>query len=146
MAAAIISFLNNSNEPESAEPRAAELRREAEEILGDGVSSDNEHRAIQTLLEIQLLDEPSPRSSGAFSDQPTVFLTALRVFGLTSLLILLVLSFPPRTMIGVGKGKERIPKTRLWLKILFVLIPTFLIMGVTASTLGSVIHAYFSSH
>jgi hypothetical protein len=136
----VISFASNSIDSATAESRAAELRREADTILAEGVSPENEHSAIQTMLEIQLLDEPLPKSTERFSDQSNGFLTPLTAF-----LILLLLSFPPRTTIAIGKGKDLIPKVRLWLRILFVLIPTFVIMGVTASALGSVIYAYLSS-
>ena len=87
--------------------RSAALHHEIEAILSEGISAENEHRAMSLLLESQLPDKPV---EGISVDSVE---TRVRRFANVSMLtaslaIYLILCFPPRTIIGIGKNTSRL--------------------------------------
>lgn len=128
----------------TAHGKAFELRHEAQSIIEGGVSSENEHRAIELLLQIELYGERLPVTPAVVLKDRTFF-TSVPVTLISLLAPFTILCFPPKTTIGMGKGRDKINRTRLWLRILSVWLPSFLVMGVLASIVGSIVLSRFSN-
>lgn len=102
----------------SANPYKAQAR----ELLKNGVSQENQQRALELLLAIQSEYRPP--------GQESVFATWLLMFCFGGLAICLVTSFIPKSVLGIGKGQDRINHWRLWLNIVFYLVPSFIFLNI----------------
>lgn len=96
-----------------------DLKAEAHEILKDGISEKEIPRALEIILSLQsdfvpVSYIPTNRSSS------TWFWWFLGVVTFVCLLI----SIPPKTNLGLGKGEKRIRKWKWWIRVISISIPS----------------------
>jgi len=97
----------------------------ANQILKDGVSQDEQLKAIETILALESKYVPPsivPVFPGWFK---------LLFFG--GFIACCLLSFTPRSLLGIGKGQESIKHWRLWMRIVFIIVPSFLFVKVDST-------------
>lgn len=97
-------------------------KEEARELVKNGVSQENQQRALELLLAIQ----SEYRSPDQKSQIPTWFIILL----LGGLVVCFITSFVPKSVLGIGKGQDRINHWRIWLSIVFYLVPSFLFLNI----------------
>lgn len=93
-------------------------KQQARQLLEGGISQDEQLKAVEVVLALQAEYVPPSTNTAA----PLWWL--IFIFG--GLIICLILSFPPKAEIGIGKGLERINRWRVWLRVVFILVPAFL--------------------
>ena len=99
------------------------------DLVAKGVKPEDYGRALELLL----------RQSAAFPKQPGV-LNLPVWFGIAATAIALIaglLSLPARTAFEIGKGAANVSRQKRYDWFLRKAIPTFFILGVAASALGS---------
>jgi hypothetical protein len=99
-------------------------RVKAQEMVSKGVTPQNQAEAIQTLLAME-----AGIKGPVVETRPGAFSIAAWV-GATFCVV--VLSFPPKLVIGIGRGRQRVRRWRLWLRFLSVGLPTFIMSAVLA--------------
>jgi hypothetical protein len=95
---------------------------EAKRLLDQGINSGNEQKAIELILTIV---------SGAGPKNP-VLRPGIRGWGYWAAitLVLGVLSFCPKAVIGVWRGKQRLKLWRIWITTVWVTIPLLVVTTV----------------
>jgi hypothetical protein len=104
-------------------------REEVNTLIAKGVKTEDHGRALELLLR-KLADLPADRQ---MFYPPTWFL----VTAATAAVVALMLSFGARTAFDIGKGMASVRRQKRYLRFLQKSVPTFLILGVLASMLGS---------
>jgi hypothetical protein len=97
-------------------------KQEASALLQKGVSQENQLRAIEILLALQ--SEYSPPSRGGSLPG------WLKLLFFGGLITCIVTSFAPKTILGIGKGEDKIRFWRRWLRFVFYLVPSFIFLNV----------------
>src|SRR5258706_1711545 len=98
------------------------IKGQARELLKSGVNASNDKKALEILLAIESGYEapPSPPSSSPRISRRS---TAL-VIG--TFLCCLIFSFPPRSVLGIGRGEKVLQRWNWWLKFISVSVPGYL--------------------
>jgi hypothetical protein len=93
------------------------FKQQARDLIKQGVTKDNQQKAIETLLALQS-EYPAP---------VVKYKTSYRFwfFCAGSAIVCLILSFPPPLVLGLGSGEDRIGYWRMWTRIVFFIVPTF---------------------
>ena len=107
------------------------FRNQAHQLLKDGISQDEQIKAIETILAIQAEYIPPGQQSG------TPGWLKLLIFG--GFAICLVLTFPPKSLIGIGKGQVAIVRWRKWMRFVFIIVPGFIFLNIVWPWLSSII-------
>lgn len=97
-------------------------KQEASALLQKGVSPENQLRAIEILLALQ--SDYSPPGQ----EMKTPAWLKLLFFG--GLITCIVTSIAPKTVLGIGKGEDKIRFWRWWIRFVFYLVPGFLFLNV----------------
>lgn len=97
-------------------------KQEAMELLKNGLSQDEQLKAIETLLALESGYIPKDQSIA----RPGW--VTLLLFG--GLMACVVLTITPKSRIGIGKGQDSINRWRLWIRVVFVLVPVFIFVNV----------------
>jgi hypothetical protein len=97
-------------------------KQEASALLQKGVSQENQLRAIEILLALQSDYSPPSREGSVPGWLKLLF------FG--GLITCIATSFAPKTILGIGKGEDKIRFWRWWLRFVFYLVPAFLFLNV----------------
>ena len=110
------------NDAESISKATYKLK--ASQMLADGINQNNQQKAIETLLALD--------SGYVPPTQPSVplFPFWVKLVALTAIVMCLVLTFTPKSIVAIGKGEERIKRWRIWMRIVFVVVPTILIVDI----------------
>lgn len=95
--------------------RSAFYKSEARKILAEGVSVTNQFRALETLL--ALSSETGATKNEVRLPNWYVFFLVVGFFACVAL------SFPPKMVLGIGKGRFRLARWRRWMTFLSVTIP-----------------------
>jgi hypothetical protein len=91
-------------------------KRQARDLVHEGINQSNQQKAIQTILAIQAdVAGPTQRNLGH----------RYWFFLLGSLAVCLMLTYPPKFVLGLGSGEDKIKRWRAWTKFVFVSIPGF---------------------
>jgi hypothetical protein len=118
---------------------SARYRSEARKIVSEGVSATNQFRALEVLL--ALSSEESANSNG------DVYLPGWFLFFLAvGFLVCVALSFPPKVVLGVGKGQSRLQFWRRWLTFLSVTIPSAICSTFLWPWVVDLVKAYITKH
>lgn len=96
-------------------------KAQARELVRNGVSQENQQRALELLLAMQ--SDYRPEQDPVL---PAWYL--LLLFG--GLVVCLVTSFIPKSILGIGKGQDRIKLWRLWFGFVFYLVPSFVFLNI----------------
>ena len=104
------------------------------ELLANGVEPDNQGRALELLLQ----KAASSPKDGEKLNLPTWFVTGAVILASFAAL----LTIKARTAFEIGRGAASVKRQKRYDRFLRKLIPAFLIMGVLASILGSVIFEF----
>ncbi len=92
------------------------LQLEAAKLLDQGVSPDEQRRALEILLSLQA--EAYPKSARKISVPPIFYITvAIAIF------IACLLSMPPRTALAIGRGERVVRRIHRVEMILFLSLP-----------------------
>ncbi|HEY0172311.1 MAG TPA: hypothetical protein VGB98_14905 [Pyrinomonadaceae bacterium] len=96
-------------------------KEQAVQLLKDGVTQDEQLKAIELilLLEAGLVPTGQGKTPGWFM-----------FFLVGGLILCVILSVTPKSMIGIGKGEEKIKRWRIWLRIVFILVPGFIFVQI----------------
>lgn len=99
------------------------LETKAQQILDGGVSLDEELAALEIMLTLETNNYP--KSTRKIKITPTF------CAGTTLLLFIsILLSFPPRTAIGIGKGEHVVRRIHRIEKVLFISFPLIVLIGI----------------
>ncbi len=94
-------------------------QRQAQELMKQGVTAERQQKALETLLALNS-DAVAPIEHTVFTRSGRVWL-----FIVTGLIICLILSYPPKIVLGLGVGEDRIRRWRTWTRFVFVIVPGF---------------------
>jgi hypothetical protein len=92
----------------------------AHAILDHGVDATNERQALALILALELHYNPHP-----ITPQPKI--KHLRLYVFVSILVLIVWSLPPGTVVGLWAGKHVLVAVKWWSKAVWVTTPLALI-------------------
>lgn len=114
-------FLLLTFTPTDASRNANAWRQEAWNLLEDGLTPEEQQRAIEVLLASQA-QYPAPR--GALQP-PTASagLRRLRIVLLAAVAGLVVLGLPPKSTVGLGPGAKQLRRYRWWISFVSKAIP-----------------------
>jgi hypothetical protein len=99
------------------------LEEKAQQILVGGISPDEELAALEIMLTLETNNYP--KSTRKIKITPTF------CAGTTLLLFIsILLSFPPRTAIGIGKGEHVVRRIHRIEKVLFISFPLIVLIGI----------------
>lgn len=99
-------------------------REQARRLLAQGgVNSANEIRALELILAIESQYEPAGSQRRLPSARYWTYISLASVF-------LLIIAIPPTLAIGLWKGKEKLRREKLWIRIVTVTIPTLVVTSV----------------
>jgi hypothetical protein len=115
-----------------------EIRKEAVSLLKKGIGPNDQEKAFTLILSF-LADYPG--GPPMMHIRPWFWFAAG-----TTLLMSILIAFPPRSAIGIGCGARSIAHWRTWIKIVSITLPTFLIMNVLSSTVGSAVFEWIRGH
>jgi hypothetical protein len=105
----------------AAELEGAAARKElAGKLLDDGLTEDEQTAAIELLLAIES-GYPVSKNGSSRTDPPGIGLL------LIALVVAVVLSFPPKVAIGVGRGKRAVDRWRTWLRLVSYTVPVLVV-------------------
>ena len=103
---------------------------EVRELLANGVNPDNQGRALELLLQ-KVASRPE---EGAKLNLPTWFVIGAAILAVFATLF----TIKARTAFEIGRGAASVYRQKQYDRFLRKIVPAFLIMGVSASILGSV--------
>lgn len=104
---------------------------QANQLLKDGISQEEQLKAIETILALQADYIPPGQQSH------TPGWLNLLIFG--GLTICLVLTFAPKSLIGIGRGQEAIGRWRKWMRFVFIIVPGFIFLNIVWPWLSNII-------
>jgi hypothetical protein len=110
-------------------------KQQAAELLKDGLSEDEHLKAIETILALESGYVPP----GQGVANPGWF--KILLFG--GFIACVVLSIRPKSRIGIGKGQDSINRWRLWMRVVFVIIPGFIFVNIVWPYLGKFLPGLF---
>jgi hypothetical protein len=116
------AFIFSFNDAESISKATYKLK--ASQMLADGINQNNQQKAIEILLALDSGYVPPTQSS------LPLFPFWLKLVAFTAVVICVVLTFTPKSLVGIGKGEERINRWRIWMRIIFIVVPTILIVDI----------------
>jgi type IV secretory pathway VirB2 component (pilin) len=93
-------------------------KQQAQEILRHGVTPDKQQKALETLLALQS-GYAAPIAHNSGTGKWFLF------FVIGGTIVCLILSYPPKLMLGLGPGEDKIRHWRRWTRYVFVVVPTF---------------------
>ena len=103
------------------------VKEDVNQIVTNGVNQDNIHEAIEIMFTLQTKTYPKVN----LQDNKIFF----KILGIT-MLICLILSFPPKTYIGLGLAEDKIKNWQNYLKFVFVSIPALVILPIIVTKLA----------
>ncbi len=103
----------------------SEIKKDVEAIIVEGIDSDNIEKAIEFVLIYASNYVPEQYRTNVES-----WLRKLIVFSSIFAVVILILSFPPKSNIGIGKGESRIRRWRVYLRIVSFTIPVVIILPI----------------
>src|SRR5262249_20578857 len=95
----------------------ATLKSKGRELVAQGISDQNRDEALRLILALQ-----SEYSGETATTAPRMTRIAVVIAALTFVGVILLL--PPKIVIGLGAGEQRLAFWRGWLRLLFVLFPS----------------------
>jgi hypothetical protein len=113
------------------------LSDEINTLIAKGVKAEDQGRALELLLR-KAVDRPADRQLF----YPPIWFYAVAI---TMFVVTLLLSFGARTAFEIGKGTASVRRQKKYDGFLRRVIPSFLILGVLASALGSFVYDVFRS-
>lgn len=105
--------------PSKQDESKSYFQSQARELLKGGVNTSNERKALELLLAIESGYEAPSTNSPHISRRSIAF-----VIG--AFFCCLVFSFPPRSVLGIGRGEKRLAFWNRWLKFISVTVPAYL--------------------
>lgn len=111
------------------------LSIKAKILLNQDISEFESKEALKLLL----TDRFAPNIEREISWKKKNFLFFLIFFFLC-----LPIFFPPRNAIAIGKGVKSVKNQKKWLYFLLKILPSFIVLGVLASIVGSYIYGKFT--
>lgn len=100
------------------------LTAEAHKIIQNGVDSTEVNRALEILLSLETKYLPETVEDSLSISRSYVVILAIAFF------ICIVLSFPPKSYLGFGKGEKRVRYWKFWLKLISVTIPISILLPI----------------
>jgi hypothetical protein len=110
-------------------------RKQAQDLMQQGVSSSNQGKAIETLLALE--SKASAPTSHALSHWYWFFLIG-------TFAVALILSYPPKLVLGLGSGDDKIKLWRAWTKFVLVIVPTFVASNFLWPHISELVKKWFS--
>lgn len=95
------------------------FKAQANELLKDGLSQEEQLRAIETLLALNSGYIPQNLKASI----PLWFWLLL----IGGFLVCLALSFSPKSLIGIGKGEQAIMRWRMWMRFVAIGVPVYIL-------------------
>lgn len=106
------------------------LNVEVTELINKGIDENSIYNAVDFLVKLNSEYVPDDFvKSYSGSDYFTYIMLFLLIIGL-------VLSFPPKTNFGVGKGKTNIKIWNAWIKFIFIFIPSSIIIPIIINSIN----------
>jgi hypothetical protein len=110
-------------------------RKQAQDLIQQGVSSSNQGKAIETLLALE--SKASAPTSHALSHWYWFFFIG-------TFAVALILSYPPRLVLGLGSGDDKIKLWKAWTKFVLVVVPTFVASNFLWPHISEIVKKWFS--
>jgi len=105
--------------PDTSVSARSSRRSQATELLKSGVTATNEYEAIQLILSYEAGIVPNSRTFAI----PSWFLW----FVIGGVVMCAALNFAPAVILGIGKGEESIRKWSVWMQLVAITFPTWVI-------------------
>jgi hypothetical protein len=103
---------------------ANQYKAQAHQILKNGVTQDNQVKVVEIILALQ--SDYIPQHISQSAAYPGWY--KLLFFG--GFIVCVVLSITPKSMLGIGKGQEAINHWRSWMRIVFIIVPSFVFLNI----------------
>lgn len=116
---------------QSAADRGRAARAEGRSLLADGISTAEEHRALELILSIlsNYQADAKPVENGV----PWRMIMGACILVAT----MAVISVCPKTTIGIGLGARSLDRQRKWVRAVTFIIPIMVLWTIGSSTIGS---------
>ncbi len=110
-----------------------EISKESYKILNNGIDSSEINRALEIILSVETKYVPKDFVSNNLSIR--YWLISM----LITLIICLILSFPPESHIEVGLGKRRVKIWKIWIRIISIIIPAGIILPIAINKISGLL-------
>jgi len=98
-------------------PDSNYYKEQARELVKQGISPANQQKALETLLALES-DYIAPVSHGVGH--------WFWFFFIGGTIVCLILSYPPKIVLGLGVGEDKIVRWRRWTRLVLVVVPGFI--------------------
>ncbi|HEV2395717.1 MAG TPA: hypothetical protein VGS27_02085 [Candidatus Sulfotelmatobacter sp.] len=109
-------------------------KKQARELLQQGVTQNNQSKAIEILLALE--SKASAPTAHRLGHWYWFFFIGIFVMGL-------ILSYPPKLVLGLGRGDDKIKYWRAWTKFVFIVVPTFIATNFLWPYLSDLVKKWF---
>lgn len=110
-----------------------EISKESYKILNNGIDSSEINRALEIILSVETKYVPKDFVSNNLPIR--YWLISM----LITLIICLILSFPPESHIEVGLGKRRVKIWKIWIRIISIIIPAGIILPIAINKISGLL-------
>lgn len=102
-----------------------ELYESGKQLLKGGIDNSEINKALEIILAKEIGYNPNNISKD--STKTSIVILSILLF---SLLLAITFSFIPKTNMSLGKGEMKVKKWKTWLKILFFIIPVYIVLPI----------------
>jgi hypothetical protein len=109
------------------------IDNEIEKILANGIDSSETNKALELLL----MKNYSKIGESYIIDKSESYGISPIIIGI--LIMIIILLFPPKSYLGIGKGDMLIKRWRLWLKFISVILPMSIVLPIVINKLSNIL-------
>ena len=128
-------LLLSPSTPSSSDIYREQIKEEVNAILTEGINEKNSPRAIEIILSLQTRQYPNIETT---KNSFAKFLPYL----LISISLCIILSFPPKSYIGLGRGEIKIKRWRSYINFLLFFIPIHMLFPLILNFIGRYLYWY----
>lgn len=103
-------------------------KKQAYQLLQEGINPENQIRAIEILLALETNFTPN-----GFQVVIPLWYWVYLVLGV---IVCILLSVKPSSIVGIGRGEESIKRWEMYINFIFILIPTFIFLNIITPLLN----------
>lgn len=110
------------------------LIEEAHKILNEGITTDEVEKALEIILSLETDYELK------LGKMENIEIDYSKLYYLYALILCaLILFFPPNSIIGIGKGEQKLNKWRNWINVVTYVIPVLIILPIIINRISNLL-------